>query len=57
MTAPSIAAVPPPGAAAPDGRIPCPTCRQTGISPYNPALDCPAGCDRGLVRDDEGDTE
>jgi hypothetical protein len=55
----AAAALPPRAAAAPaaDGWRPCTTCRQTGISPYNPALDCPAGCRRGLVRDDEGDTE
>ncbi|MGW1997213.1 hypothetical protein [Embleya sp. NPDC001921] len=54
----AAAALPPRAAAAPaDGWAPCDTYRETGISPYNPALDCPAGCCRGLVRDDEGDDE
>jgi len=51
----AVAAAPSGVAAPADERrwVACPTCRRPGISPYSTAHDCPAGCDRGLVTDED----
>jgi len=58
VIAPAARAAAPSGVAAPADtdrrRVACPTCRdRPGISPYSTAHDCPAGCDRGLVTDED----